>query len=86
MAFISWPDGTTLGTDFVYDNTAGAEVTVYIIDSGAGLANNDVCLLFPVGGSDTTESPPRSFLDMSLRTNDTSKPKVRSRTMARRMT
>lgn len=34
MAFISWPDQTTLGTDFVYDKTAGTGVTVYIVDTG----------------------------------------------------
>ncbi len=86
MAFISWPDQTELGGDFVYDNTAGTGVTVYIVDSGAGLANNDVSLLFPIGGNDTTENSLRSSPNTSLRTKDTSKPKVRSRTMTRKMT
>lgn len=53
MAFISWPDEKERGTDFVYDDTAGAGVTVYIVDSGAGLANNDVGSLSPIGGNDS---------------------------------
>ena len=55
MAFISWPDSKPRSTDFVYDNTAGADVTVYIVDSGAGLANNDVGPLTPTGENDTTK-------------------------------
>ena len=86
MAFISWPDQTELGDDFVYDNTAGTGVTVYIVDTGAGLGNNDVSSLFPIGGNDTIDNPLRSSPDMSLGTKDTSKPAVRSRTMIRKMT
>lgn len=56
VAFISWPDQTELGDDFVYDDTAGTGVTVYIVDTGAGLANNDVSSLFTIGGDDTTDT------------------------------
>ena len=42
MAFISQPRGKELTNDFVYDSTAGTGQTVYIVDTGAGLANTDV--------------------------------------------
>ena len=59
---------------FVIDeNTAGIEVTIYIVDSSTGLVNNDVDSLFPICGNYTTENPLRSSPDMSSRTRDTSK-------------
>ncbi|KAL9580839.1 MAG: hypothetical protein Q9212_004248 [Teloschistes hypoglaucus] len=44
MVYISLPDGKKVNEykDFVYDKSAGAGVTIYIIDTGAGLKNNDV--------------------------------------------
>jgi len=45
VAIISRPRDRVLGTDFVYDDTAGTGQTVYIIDTGAGLANADVGFL-----------------------------------------
>ena len=47
VAFISLPSGEALGTDFVYDDTAGTGQTVYIVDTGAGLGNTDVSFLIP---------------------------------------
>ncbi|KAL8729197.1 MAG: hypothetical protein Q9181_005082 [Wetmoreana brouardii] len=41
VAFISLPQNQQLGDDFVYDNTAGTDQTVYIVDTGAGLGNAD---------------------------------------------
>jgi len=31
--------------DFVYDKSAGTGVNVYIVDTGAGLGNNDVSFI-----------------------------------------
>lgn len=42
MAFISQAEGKTRGDDFVYDASAGSGQTVYIVDTGARLDNNDV--------------------------------------------
>jgi len=42
VALISLPRGRVLGKDFIYDNTAGAGQTIYIVDTGAGLNNADV--------------------------------------------
>ncbi|KAI4195353.1 MAG: hypothetical protein LQ350_007250 [Teloschistes chrysophthalmus] len=43
MVYLSLPDGKTVDDfeDFVYDKSAGAGVTIYIIDTGAGLNNSD---------------------------------------------
>lgn len=46
VAFISWPlrqgKQEKLGKDFVYDDTAGIDQTIYIVDTGAGLGSTDV--------------------------------------------
>jgi len=44
MVFISLPDQERLSDfkDFVYDKSAGTGVNVYIVDTGAGLSNDDV--------------------------------------------
>ena len=44
MVFISLPPEEKVGDeeDFVYDKTAGTGVTVYIVDTGADLGNDDV--------------------------------------------
>lgn len=47
VAFISLPRRGKPGNDFVYDNTAGTDQTIYIVDTGAGLDNNDVNFLIP---------------------------------------
>ena len=47
VAFISLPLNQDPGNDFVYDNTAGADQAVYIVDTGAGLGNADVDFLTP---------------------------------------
>lgn len=47
MAFISWPDQTQLGHDFVYDKSAGSGMTVYFVDTGAGLENTAVSSFIP---------------------------------------
>ncbi|KAL8728989.1 MAG: hypothetical protein Q9181_005158 [Wetmoreana brouardii] len=43
MAYVSLPDGDSVRDyqDFVYDRSAGTGVNVYIVDTGAGLTNND---------------------------------------------
>ncbi|KAL8966125.1 MAG: hypothetical protein Q9183_003513, partial [Haloplaca sp. 2 TL-2023] len=43
MRFISLPDQAQVSdyTDFVYDKSAGANVMIYIVDTGADLRNND---------------------------------------------
>ena len=48
MVFISLPDQAKLADyeDFVYDKSAGTNVMVYVVDTGAHLNNNDVCLFF----------------------------------------
>lgn len=45
MVFISLPDQEEVEDyeDFVYDKSAGSDVTVYILDTGASLSNDDVC-------------------------------------------
>ena len=44
MVFISLPDQEKVSDfkDFVYDKSAGTGVNVYIVDTGAGLSNDDV--------------------------------------------
>ena len=44
MVFISLPDQQRLSDyeDFVYDKSTGTGVNVYIVDTGAGLSNDDV--------------------------------------------
>ncbi len=46
MVFISLPDRASLNDfkDFVYDKSAGTGVNIYIVDTGAGLSNDDVGL------------------------------------------
>lgn len=50
MVFISLPDRAELDDyeDFVYEKSAGTNVMVYIVDTGAHLFNDDVCLLLSV--------------------------------------
>lgn len=47
MAFISWPDQTEIGEDFIYDKSAGSGMTVYVVDTGAGLENTAVSSFNP---------------------------------------
>lgn len=49
MVFISLPDQAKLSDyeDFVYDKSAGTNIMVYIVDTGADLRNDDVRSLFP---------------------------------------
>lgn len=44
MVFVSLPRDKVVEDyeDFVYDKSAGSDVMLYIVDSGAGLSNNDV--------------------------------------------
>jgi hypothetical protein len=47
MVFVSLPDGAKVSNheDFVYDRSAGRDIMVYIVDTGADLRNDDVCSL-----------------------------------------
>ena len=86
VAFISLAQNQQLGDDFVYDNTAGTDQTVYIVDTGAGLGNADVDFFTPKAKLTWLKHPRRSSPDMSLRIQDTSKPEVQLRTMASKTT
>ncbi|KAL9600658.1 MAG: hypothetical protein Q9179_003141 [Wetmoreana sp. 5 TL-2023] len=53
MVYVSLPDGDSVGDyhDFVYDRSAGTGVNVYIVDTGAGLTNNDEFARFVIPNS-----------------------------------
>ena len=63
MAFISQPRNKDLTEDFVYDDTAGTGQTIYVIDTGAGLANTAVKFLLDDHGLE-----PNNFSRSSLGT------------------